>query len=98
MVNEEMYGETLALMIRQHGRVAWEIADRWMLGWPDRVQALLTSGTLLECMIDQVDKEVDVLIDVPENEKHLAAHERLKLAGIPPYPPVIDRNSLGLHS
>ena len=90
LVNEEIYGPDLAMWILKRGRLTWAVADRWMLGWPDRVQDLLTSGRYCECLAAQVEREKDVLCEVDSTQRHLAEHEILALAEIPLYPPVLD--------
>ncbi len=87
LVNEEMYGVELARRIYGRGALARAISNRWMLGWKDKVRALIKTGLYLELLMDQVNLELDVLVEVDSSQRHLADHEILELAGIPPYPP-----------
>ncbi len=88
LVREELYGDELALRIFQLGGVARSVTDRWMLGWQEQVQALIKTGLYLELLMDQAEKELDVLVDVDSSQRHLADHELLALANISPAPPV----------
>lgn len=64
-----------------------EIANRWMLGWPKRVKALIETGEYLEALRSQEDSE-RTAISAP-GTNHLARHEAAELYGLtmePPYP------------
>lgn len=62
-----------------------EIANRWMLGWPKRVKALIEAGEYLAALNEQTEKELDALSQ-PGNA-HLAHHEIAELYGLTPEPP-----------
>lgn len=65
--------------------LATDIANRWMLGWPKTVAALLTEGGYLEALTDQEQREREVYSH-PGNG-HLARHEIADLYGLSPGPP-----------
>lgn len=62
-----------------------EIANRWMLGWPDRVRALLKSGEFLPALEAQEKAEREVLAS--EMAKHLSRHEIVQEYGLAMEPP-----------
>ena len=62
-----------------------EVANRWMLGWPKRVKALIEASKYLERLQAQETKEREALSQ-PGN-KHLAHHEIAELYGLTPEPP-----------
>lgn len=66
--------------------LAVEIANRWMLGWPERVKALLSTGEFLPALKAQEETEREVLAN--ETAKHLARHEVMQEHGLSPAPPM----------
>jgi hypothetical protein len=44
------YSTEIAAQIESMGELAVSIANRWMLGWPERVAALLKAGIYLESL------------------------------------------------
>lgn len=75
-----LYGEVTALAIEVMGSTTVSIANRWALGWPDRVEALLLSGTYLMKLSEQTELEKDVLAEA--YMPHLASAEILMLYGV----------------
>ena len=71
--------------------LAIEIANRWALGWPETVQALLESGEYLQALISQEKQEREVLSN-PGNS-HLARHEIAQEYGLSLSPPEATSNS-----
>lgn len=65
--------------------LAVDIANRWMLGWPRAVAALIESGEYLDALRRQEADERDVLSD-PGNG-HLARHEIIQEYGLSLSPP-----------
>jgi len=68
--------------------LATDIANRWMLGWPKTVAALLAEGGYLEALMDQEQREREAYSQ-PGNQ-HLARHEIADLYGLSPGPPTLD--------
>jgi hypothetical protein len=67
--------------------LATDIANRWMMGWPKRVKALMRTGEFLPALVNQEERERTVYSE-PGN-RHLARHEIAELYGLsdePPYP------------
>jgi hypothetical protein len=66
--------------------LAAEIANRWMLGWPKRVKALLEAGEYLPALKAQEEQERNALAN--ETARHLARHEIAQEWGLSPEPPM----------
>lgn len=47
LYRQTTYSPKLAVEIESMGELAVSIANRWLLGWPDRVKALLKAGLYL---------------------------------------------------
>lgn len=71
--------------LRTMPALAVDIANRWMLGWPRAVAALIESGEYLDALRRQEADERDVLSD-PGNG-HLARHEIIQEYGLSLSPP-----------
>lgn len=67
--------------------LAIEIANRWLLGWPQATKDLLKSGQYLEALKAQEQQERDVLSQ-PGNS-HLARHEIVQEFGLSLSPPTL---------
>lgn len=80
------YPPEVAVKIEQLSTIAVSIANRWMLGWPERVAALLAAATYLEALEAQTEQEKDMLAEAGELN-HLARHEILKMYEIQESPP-----------
>ena len=65
--------------------LAIEIANRWALGWPQTVKALVEAGEYLDALKRQESEERDVLCE-PGNS-HLARHEIAEIYGLSASPP-----------
>jgi hypothetical protein len=76
----------VVLEIESKGAMAVSIANRWMQGWPDRVNALLKAGTYLDCLKSQIEQERNVLAN-EVNLRHLSRQEILDLYELGEYPP-----------
>lgn len=74
------------VQIEAMGSMAMSVANRWIMGWPDRVAALFAAGTYFDCLASQVEREKTVLADEP-NMRHLARHEMLQIYEIREAPP-----------
>lgn len=86
LIERKLYGEVLAVKIESMGATAVAIANRWQLGWPEKVKALLASGDYLPALITQTNIEKDVLAEATDLG-HLAQHEIMALHEVPPFPP-----------
>lgn len=73
--------------LKQMPPLATEIANRWMLGWPDRVQALIQAGQFLPALRAQEEAEREAYSN-PGNQ-HLARHEIAELYGLSSSPPTL---------
>ena len=89
LVNREIYGPELALTIETMGSITVGVANRWQMGWPDRVAHLLKAGGYQKALEEQVNQEKDVLAEAVEM-RHLARHEILKMHEIQEAPPTMD--------
>ncbi|WP_422015290.1 hypothetical protein [Roseateles sp.] len=87
LYKRELYGETMALAIEAKGSTAVSIANRWALGWPDRVRALLAAGVYGECLERQTETEKDALAET--YAPHLSTIEVLQLNEVSLYPPFL---------
>lgn len=72
--------------IEAMGPLSVTVANRWIMGWPERVAALFAAGTYFDCLTSQVEREKDVLAD-EAGLRHLARHEILQLHEIREAPP-----------
>lgn len=76
-----LYGEVLAIRIEAMGATAVAIANRWALGWLDRVREMLVSQSYLERLANQTELEKDMLIDAI-GLTNLSLHEIRELYGV----------------
>jgi hypothetical protein len=86
LINGNAYTPEMAVKIEAIGAIAISIANRWMLGWPVRVTALLKAATYLECLESQVNQEKDILAN-EANMRHLSRREILQMYEIKESPP-----------
>ena len=70
------YPSTVAERIKALGATAISIANRWMMGWPERVNALLQAGCYLDHLEMRINQEKDILAN-EANLCHLAPREIL---------------------
>ncbi len=90
LYKRELYGETTALKIEVMGSTAISIANRWALGWQDRVISLLVANQYLEKLTAQANLEKDALASETENT-HLSRGEILAMHGLQQEPPEVSR-------
>lgn len=64
-----------------------EIANRWVLGWPEAVTTLIESGGYLEALENQEQQEREILASTGTSLLHLARHEILQEYGLSLSPP-----------
>ncbi|MBF6024895.1 hypothetical protein [Lysobacter niastensis] len=79
------YPRAVADAVRATSPLAVQIANRWMLGWPKTVKALLAAGTYLPALKAQEKQERDVLSS--SQVTHLARHELMEEYGLRAGPP-----------
>lgn len=73
------------LAMSQTGR---EIANRWMLGWPKRVQRLIAENYYLEALTEQTRQEERAKMDTSLN--HLSSWEKAQVWELSLAPPTSD--------
>lgn len=96
LCNREVYGADVALWIEGMGTIAVSIANRWQMGWPERVQVLLDRRIYQVNLDAQVTKEKDILAEAGHLQ-HLSNHEILQMYEIKESPPtqyVVVRNGI----
>ena len=86
LCNREVYGPGLAAWIEGMGTIAVSIANRWQMGWPQRVQALLSAGIYQANLDAQMNREKDALAEAMDLQ-HLSYREILQLHEIQESPP-----------
>lgn len=79
------YPADLARKLKLMSPLAVEIANRWALGWPEQVKALISLGQYLPALQSQEEQEREVLSN-PGNS-HLARHEIAQEYGLSLAPP-----------
>lgn len=84
--NRKTYPAELATGIEALGAMAISIANRWLMGWPERVAALLQSGAYLEHLAHQVEQEKTVLAN-ESDLRHLSRREILQIYELRESPP-----------
>ena len=82
----EVKGAGSPLRVKAMGPRAVSIANRWMLGWSERVRGLLEADQYLVLLKVQVGLESQALADEPS--RSMAEHEILQAVGISPEPPL----------
>lgn len=86
LTRRNLYRADVASGIEALGTMAVSVANRWIMGWPERVAALLKSGAYLEHLAHQVAQEKTILANEP-NLRHLSRHEILQIYEIREAPP-----------
>ncbi len=84
--NRKTYLPEVAAKIESMGAIAISIANRWEMGWPARVKALLVDGSYLGFLETQVAQEKEVLAN-EANLRHLSRREILQMYEIKESPP-----------
>ncbi|MDR0563631.1 MAG: hypothetical protein LBG78_01670 [Azoarcus sp.] len=87
VVSPQTYPPEIMKRIKGGSNLLISIANRWMLGWPERVKTLLDKDEFWEALKSQEEKELDVLVEGGYGNP-LAAWEINQLAGLDPAPPV----------
>lgn len=86
LTSRKAYTAAMAAQIEAMGQMAISVANRWVMGWPQRVKALVQSGAYLVCLETQVAHENDILAKTADL-RHLARHEIMQLYEIREAPP-----------
>ena len=86
LTSRNAYAPEIAARIEAMGTVAVSVANRWLMGWPARVTALLQADTYLACLEAQVDQEKTILAHEADL-RHLSRQEILQLYEIREAPP-----------
>jgi len=62
-------------------RMGIELANRWMLGWPDRVRALIEAGEYQLAFESQLAQEIEVEANTAQYN-HLSSWEKREVLGL----------------
>lgn len=89
LTSRKAYTAAMAAQIEAMGQMAISVANRWVMGWPQRVKALVQSGAYLGCLETQVAHENDILAKTADL-RHLARHEIMQLYEIRESPPATE--------
>jgi len=81
------YPSELQAKLKKMSPLAIEIANRWALGWPKDVKALIEAGQYLQALTNQEQQEREVLSK--PGLSHLARHEIVQEYGLSLEPPTI---------
>ena len=89
LTSRKAYPSAMAAQIEAMGAIAVSVANRWVMGWPQRVKALVKSGAYLGCLQIQVALEKDILAKTADL-RHLARHEVMQIYEIRESPPATE--------
>jgi hypothetical protein len=81
----EEYPPDLRMSVEQKSQLTIEIANRWMLGWPNLVRRLIAQGEYLPALVSQEQEERRALSN--PGCSHLAQHEIVQEYGLSLSPP-----------
>ena len=81
------YPPNVRAALKRMPPLAIEIANRWMMGWPDRVTALIEANEFLPALTAQEKDEREAYSNPGNN--HLARHEIAELYGLSAAAPVL---------
>ena len=81
------YPEELRKLTTQ-SRMGIELANRWMLGWPGRVKALIEAGEYPAAFTNQLEQEIEAEANAA-NMSHLSSFEKAELMGLSKCPPAL---------
>jgi hypothetical protein len=85
------YPSEIQANLKRMSPLAIEIANRWALGWPKRVKALIDANEYLEALNRQEEQERTVLSN--PGLSHLARHEIVQEYGLSLEPPTTSTTS-----
>lgn len=89
LTSRKAYPSAMAAQIEAMGAMAVSVANRWVMGWPQRVKALVESGAYVGCLETQVEHEKDFLAKTADL-RHLARHEIMQIYEIRESPPATE--------
>jgi hypothetical protein len=81
------YPPEILRAVLNSGRLGIELANRWMLGWPESVQKLIAAGEYEAAFKYQLEQEIDALAE--STATHLTPTEIIAVAGLAMGPPTI---------
>ena len=93
LTSKKKYPALMAEQIEAMGPIAISIANRWMMGWPERVCALLVAGVFMENLEAQVDQEKEVLAN-EASLRHLSPREIRQMYEIREAPPAMEEKNV----
>ncbi|MDR2924995.1 MAG: hypothetical protein LBU76_03470 [Azoarcus sp.] len=90
IVTPQAYPPEMLEKLGRSSNLSISIANRWMLGWPDRVKTLLESGEYWAALENQAEQELDAWVEATQSGagESLSQWEINELAGLDPAPPV----------
>lgn len=88
LLKQKIYPIEVRKAIYSQSSLGVAIANRWVLGWPQRVTTLLDKGEYQEAFLKQAEVERQALAEAT-GMSHLADHEKLAMLEIAPAPPMI---------
>lgn len=74
------YPKELHSLITQT-RMGIELANRWMLGWPDRIQAMIATGEYQVAFESQLALEIEAEANASQYN-HLSSWEKREVLGL----------------
>lgn len=81
------YPEDLRKLITQ-SRMGIELANRWLLGWPGRVQALIEADEYHAAFEMQLEQEIEAEANAAQYS-HLSSWEKREVLGLSKAPPAL---------
>jgi hypothetical protein len=90
IVNAKKYPADIMQKIQSARNLTISIANRWMMGWPERVSTLIETGDYWPALMRQTELEADTQAEMIDQVErlNLAPWEVNELAGLDPAPPV----------
>ena len=81
-----VYPPAIREELMRRSQTAREIANRWLLGWPKRVQRLIAENYFLEALENQTAEEERAKMDTSLN--HLSSWEKAQVWELSLEPPI----------
>lgn len=88
LVNPKAYPPDVREKVLAMSQTAREIANRWILGWPKRVEYLIRTEFYLEALEEQTRQEERAKMDTSMN--HLSSWEKAQVYELSLAPPAPD--------
>lgn len=80
LLNPQEYPDALRSLITQ-SRMGIELANRWILGWPGRVKALIEAQEYQASFESQLEQEIEAEANAAQYN-HLSSWERREVFGL----------------